>query len=142
MTGRDKVLVGRVSYGRFASLAVVAVLGSWLLGWLPTKQLAGDGGVLAMFAGGGLSLMASLLGTLPVALVRDRKSVEATLAVLKSIALRLALVLSTALVVALTGPFAPTPLLLWVVICHLVLLVVDTWYSCSKLRAEPTRKRS
>jgi hypothetical protein len=141
MMGPDRVLTDSVSYRRFSSVAVLAVVGSWLLGWLPTKQLTGEGGEFAMFAGGSISLMASLLGAVPIALVRDRKSVESTLAVLKSIALRLALVLTSALIVALIGPFAPTPLLLWVVICHLVLLVVDTWYSCSKLRVDVIRKR-
>lgn len=128
--GRGKVSAG-MSYWRFTFWAVVTVAGSWLLGWLPTERLAGEDGIKAMFAGGLLSLMASLLGTLPAAFVRDRNSVEATLAVLKSMALRLGLVLVVALVVALKGPFAPTPLLLWVVISHSALLIVDTWYTCS-----------
>lgn len=123
-----------MSYKRFASLAVIAVFGSWMLGWLPTRQLAGEEGVSAMLAGGLVSLAGSLLGAVPIARVRDPKSVESTLAVLRSIALRLGLVLGIALVVALRGPFSPTPLLLWIVICHLILLVVDSWYSCSKLR--------
>jgi len=140
--GPDKVSAGGMSYWRFASWAVVTVAGLWLLGWLPTERLAGADGISAKFAGGMLSLMASLLGTLPVALVRDRNSVEATVAILRSVALRLGLVLAVVLVVALRGPFAPTPLLLWVVISHSALLIVDTWFTCSQLRVDPAQERT
>lgn len=127
-------------YWKFASLAVCTVAICWLLGYRLTEKLAADSGVSAMFAGGFISLVASLLGALPIVLVRDRQSVEATVAALKSLAFRFGLVLLISAVVAFKGLFSPTPFLLWVVISHLALLFVDTWFACSQNRLVITRK--
>ena len=118
-----------VSYGRFAALAVALITLLGLVGWRPTERLAGEGGVQAMLAAGGLVLVASLLGALPVALVRGRTPLEALPAVLGSVGLRLGLVMGLALLLAVVGWFDPAPFLLWVVLGHLVLLVPDTWYA-------------
>jgi hypothetical protein len=124
-----------MSYGRFVALAVLLVCVLWALGWIPTERLAGERGPAAMIAGGLLGLLASLLGTLPMALIRGRRPVDAVPAVLGSVALRLALVLFLVLGVAVSGIFATTPLLLWAVISHMGLLVVDTLFARSRLRA-------
>ena len=123
-----------MSYGRFVTLAVLLVCGLWSLGWIPTERLAGERGPAAMIAGGLTSLLASLLGTLPMARFSGGRPVDAVPVSLGTVAIRLILILFLTLGVAVSGLFATTPLLLWVVISHLGLLVVDTVFVSSQLR--------
>ena len=48
-------------YARFLGLAVAIVLGLCVVGWLPTRRLAGAPGVAAMGAGCGIGLLSAAL---------------------------------------------------------------------------------
>ncbi|MEM1203522.1 MAG: hypothetical protein AAGN66_09875 [Acidobacteriota bacterium] len=115
------------SYGQFLalSLATVAVLA--LVGWVPTERLTGDGGLAAMIAAFGVAFVASLAGTVPVILARGQDPAHTVPAVMSSIVLRLAIALAVAFL--LSRWFLEEPLLLWLVITHAALLVVDTRFA-------------
>ncbi len=125
----------RPSYLGFLKLASAILVGLFVLGYLPTVRSAGEDGVSAMFAGGGVSLAASVAGTVPFLLSQARTPAEAIPAVMGSIALRLAVVVVLATAVVLTGTFAIRPLLVWVAISHAGLLVADTHYGRGRIRA-------
>jgi hypothetical protein len=123
------------------------------LGWVVTSSLDDSGAAQAdMLAGCTIALIGSLIGAVPFvwaqrrvfsaaeardgvpegkmpvrnipvadALARNTVSI-----VLAALGLRLMVVLVLATSAAMSGWFAPTPLLLWVVIGHVGLLIVDT----------------
>ncbi len=122
------------SYLGFLKLAAAILIGLFALGYLPTVRSAGEDGVSAMIAGGGVSLAASVAGTVPFLLSQARTPAEIMPAVMGSIALRLAAVALLASAVALSGAFATRPLILWVAISHVGLLVADTLWARSKVR--------
>lgn len=122
-------------YLGFLARALAVIAGLLVLGYVPTVRLAGDGAVPAMLAGCGLSLVASLAGTVPIVLARQRTALEAMPSVIGSITLRIALVLALATAAALSGWFVNKPLLLWVAISHVGLLVVDTHFARTQLGA-------
>ncbi len=104
--------------------AAVLVAGYW-----PTVRLAGSEAVGGMLAGCGISLVASWIGAIPIALARREAGVETAQAILLSTGLRFAVVLVLALSVALSGWFARPALLTWVAISYVVLLPADTLYA-------------
>ena len=118
----------RTAYLKFAGLAIAIVALVAAIGWKPTEQLAGGEGVKAMLVGCGLSLLASLLGALPVAF-GDPSPTMATTWTLAATAIRLAVAVLGAVVVLLSGRFAAAPLLLWVALSHGALLVVDARFA-------------
>jgi hypothetical protein len=121
-------------FPRFAAEVVGATVLAALLGFAPTRSLAGPGGVAAMWAGCGVAAAASLLGGVPIALARGVPA-ERTKQLLAAMVLRLVLVFVLGGAVFLSGWFDRRPLLLWIAIGHLALLVVDTRYA---LRAQRT----
>ncbi len=127
-------------YLRFLALAAAILLGLFALGYQPTARLAGEEGVSAMAAGGGVGLMGSVAGTLPFLLSRSRTQVEVVPVVMGSIALRLAVVVLLAAAVVLSGAFATRPLVVWVAISHACLLVADTIYARGQIRAKTAIK--
>ncbi len=108
------------------------------VGYLPTARLAADGGVAAMFAACAIVLVAMILGAIPVCAAIPKAPPVRTNAVLLSMALRMMLVLLMALSAALSGLFARTPLLVWVAICYVVCLAVDTAYSVHVMGSHQT----
>ena len=87
-----KLLERRLTVPRFALLALGALGLIWIVGYLPARRF-GDAAVLAMFVGGLLALVASLVGTLPFVLRRGRPAIDKLPAAFGAIALRLAVVL-------------------------------------------------
>lgn len=120
---------GRRVFLQFLLLAGAIVALLLVLGWVPTRRLAGDAGPPAMIAGCLVSLLASLAGTVPVLLARRRSHVEMVPAALGATATRLGVVVVAAAAVALSGVVETKPLLLWVVISHGGLLIADTLLS-------------
>lgn len=115
-------------YVRFAGLATAVAVLLAAVGWLPTRNLAGDAGTAAMLAACALALVASLVGGAPV-LLADRDGSASVSAVLGSSLLRLTLLVGLAVAVVLAGALPRTPFLVWAAIAYLVLLVVDTLYA-------------
>jgi hypothetical protein len=116
-------------YLRFLAwvLAVTAVVA--LIGYLPTRRLAGDGALPALFAGCVIGVLASALGGVPVALSQGKPPAKRLPAVMGAMLLRLAAAVALGSAAALSGRFPQNPLLLWITISYVVLLIVDTRYA-------------
>lgn len=123
------------SYLSFLKLAAAILVGLLALGYLPTVRAAGEEGVSAMAAGSGVSLVASVVGTVPFLLSQARTPAEIMPAMMGSIALRLAAVVTLAAAVVVSGSFATRPLLVWVAISHAGLLVADTVWARARVRS-------
>ena len=125
----------RMPFGRFVALAFGMLLALWVVGYLPTVRLAGEAGIPAMLVGGGISLVASLVGVVPLSLSRGREPAARIPAVMGSMALRIAVAVILALALALARVWPVEPLLVWVAIAHGGLLVADTRYAMAFMRA-------
>jgi phosphoglycerol transferase MdoB-like AlkP superfamily enzyme len=120
-------------YLRFLMWAVGVTAVTVLAGWLPTRRLGGEEAIPAMLAGCAVSLLASALGGVPIALARRASAAPARMqALLMSMALRFGAVVVLALAAVLSGLFHTAPLLLWVAIGYAVQLVVETRYALAK----------
>ncbi len=110
-------------------------------GYVPTVRFGGDGAVVGLLAGCGVSLFGSWVGSIPVflALRAGRGAVEAALG---SMALRFVLVGGGAVAIALAEVVPKEPFLIWVAISYVVLLVADVMLAlrCSKLTITDTKK--
>ena len=117
-------------YLRFLAWATAVAALVALLGWVPTRRLAGDGALPSMLAGCALALLASAAGGIPVARSRRSATPAARLqAMLAAMGLRFAVLLALGALAGLSGWFDSSPLLIWIAIGYLALLAVDTWYA-------------
>jgi hypothetical protein len=122
-------------YLRFLAWVVAVTVGLALVGWIPTRRLGGDGAVSAMLAGCGVSVVASALGGVSIALARGAVPAAPALpaarmqALLKAMAVRFGAVAVLALAATLSGLFDRAPLLIWVAVSYAAQLVVDTRYA-------------
>lgn len=118
-------------YLRFLMWAVGVTVAAVLLGWLPTRRLGGEEAIPAMLAGCAVSLLASALGGVPIALARGAGSTPQgrMQSLLMAMGVRFAAVVVLALTAVLSGLFRTAPLLLWVAIGYAVQLVVETRYA-------------
>jgi len=107
--------------------AIIALLG--VLGYVPTRRLAGEEGLIAMALGCTVALVASLAGVLPILSARRFEHVEMVPMAMMATGLRLAVAVVLGVAVALTGWVDPRPLMVWIVIAHGGLLVPDTLLS-------------
>jgi hypothetical protein len=120
-------------YLRFLAWATVVAALVALLGYLPTRRLAGEGALPSMLAGCALALLASAAGGIPVA--RSRRATTAAApaarlqAMLAAMGLRFAVLLALGGLAGSSGWFESSPLLIWIAIGYLALLAVDTWYA-------------
>lgn len=116
-------------YLRFLAWAVGVGAALALLGYAPTRRLAGEDALPAMFAGCVIGILASAVGALPVALGRRSGARTAPLqGMLVSMAARLAAVLILGLAVGLAGWFETRPLLFWIGLSYVAQLALDVWY--------------
>ena len=119
-------------YLRFLMWAVGVTAVAVLLGWLPTRRLGGEEAIPAMLAGCAVSLLASALGGVPIALARGTAEAARMKALLMAMALRFGAVVVLALAAVLSGLFHRVPLLLWVALSYAAQLVVETRYALAK----------
>lgn len=112
-------------YQSFLALAGAILVGLMLVGYLPTRSLTEGEPAPAMIAGCVISLVAALVGTLPVMLAQGRAAAETVPAVLQSILIRLLAVVMLGVAVSFSGWFDVTTLLVWLVIGHAALMVAD-----------------
>ena len=111
-------------------VAVLMLVGAW-----PTMRLAGEGSIAAMLAGCGLSLIASLAGSVPIWRAWNKPPQETLPAMMGSIVLRFAAAFVLGIAAAATGWFATRPLLLWLAISYVGLLVADVRFARAQLDA-------
>lgn len=112
-------------YARFVSLAVAIVLGLCVIGWLPTRRLAGDTAITAMLAGCAISLLsASLAGGLLIVVPAETPEARMQRGFLAMV-VRLAVVVVLGLAAALSGELARQPLLFWIGTAYVALLPLE-----------------
>src|SRR5665213_562631 len=112
-------------YARFLGLAVAVVVVLCAVGLVPTRRLAGTGGVPAMFAGCAIGLMsAALAGLLLIAGAGDTPDARMRRSFLAMVA-RLVVVVALGAAAALSGMLATQPLLLWIAVAYMALLPLE-----------------
>jgi hypothetical protein len=112
-------------YARFLALAAGIVIVLCAIGFVPTRRLSGDAGVIAMAVGCGISLVsAALAGGLLVMVGGDTPDARMRRAFLAMV-VRLAVVVAFGLAAALSGAVARQPLLFWIGTAYVALLPLE-----------------
>jgi hypothetical protein len=112
-------------YAQFLGLSVAIVIALCAAGFVPTRRLAGSGGVPAMFAGCAIGLMsAALAGLLLVAVTGDTPDARMKRSFLAMVT-RFAVVVAFGAAAALSGTLATQPLLLWIAVAYMALLPLE-----------------
>ena len=117
--------------------AIAVVLGGCLVaavGYAPTGARGGPDAVRAMVVGVGVSIVACLLGLVPVVLKRRGDHVAMSRAMMTGMTLRLMATILMVVALTLSGGIAVRPLLLWVAISYVLLLAVDVIGVATHLR--------
>ena len=120
----------RPMIGEFAQLIGAALLGAAILfgiGYVPTRQMGGDGAVVGMSIGLGICVIASTLGAIPIVCYRDPKPATRQVAFLGTIAVRMLTTLLLFAVVALSRKFDAKSLAIWTGTGYLALLGIETF---------------
>jgi hypothetical protein len=112
-------------YVRFLSLAVAIVAGLCVVGWVPTRRLAGAEAVAAMFGGCAIGLVsAALAGWLLI--VVDAKTPEARMQrSFLAMTVRLAVIVVLGIAAVFSGEFSRQPLLFWTAVAYVALLPLE-----------------
>ncbi len=102
-----------------------AVLLALAVGFLPTRSLAGREGILAMAVGGGLSVLATILGSLPVVWAAIRSPQHLPALGLGASLFRVVALAVLAVPITILAELPVRPLLIWVGISYLVGLFAE-----------------
>jgi hypothetical protein len=112
-------------YGWFVAIAVAVVAALAGIGFVPTRRLAGDFGILSMLAGCAIGLIsaacAGLLLVIAGAETPEARMKRSFLAMV----IRLAIIVALAAAAVLSGMFSTAPLLLWMGIAYMALLPLE-----------------
>ena len=112
-------------YLRFLGMAVAVIAALCVVGVVPTRRLAGDGGVPGMLAGCAIGLFsAGFAGLLIVTVSGDSPEAKLKRSFMAMVA-RLAAVVVFGAAAVLSGMFAISPLLLWIAIAYMALLPLE-----------------
>ena len=112
-------------YVRFVGAAVAIVAGLCIIGWLPTRRLAGRDALAAMIAGCAISLIsAALAGWLLIVLGAETPQARMQRGFLAMV-VRLAVVVALGIAAALSGELARQPLLFWIATAYVALLPLE-----------------
>jgi uncharacterized membrane protein len=125
-------------FAGFVCLLLAASVALSLLGWLPTRKFVPEGGVAAMLAAIAVSVIASVVGVMPVFLA-ERKGTPQLHHVLATIVVRFLLLLAGIGYVLLLDTVERAPFLIWVAVSYLLLLPLDVRYA---VRAPATKADS
>jgi len=120
---------------RFVGLAAGLTVLLAAVGWVPTRHVGGPGAVVAMIAGCGIGLVASLLAAVPIALGAGAPPMTRTSWALAAMLVRLFAALGLGVLAGLSGWFDKGPLLIWLAISYLALLGVETMFTVKLLGA-------
>ncbi|HUU97123.1 MAG TPA: hypothetical protein VM487_15400 [Phycisphaerae bacterium] len=114
------------AYLRLAGLSVAMLAVALVVGYWPTRAVAGPDGVTAMLLGGAIALLSALAGLIPPILSLQSRPRDFHNAMLMGMAVRFALTIALTVAAVFSGLLARRPLIVWIVIGYLVLLAVDT----------------
>jgi hypothetical protein len=121
------------SFGHTYARLILASIGTAaaiaLLGYYPTLRVAGPDAIGAMFAGIIISMVAGLVGAVPIGLAVRGDPAKVPNAILMATAIRFVVVLALTASVVFGSAFDRNVLGLWVGISYLAMLVVDTSYA-------------
>ena len=129
------------SYTKFATAALGTIAILAVVGWFPTRRLAGEDSSTAMILALVVALAASGIGTLPIWAARHGKPQDSVPAQLGAMALRLVSILVLGAAVALVVRPALQPFFLWLVLAHAALLVPDTLFARRIVQASVEREQ-
>ncbi len=121
----EPVTTATTDYARLAGLGILAAGVLAAVGWYATARL--DSSRVAMLAGIGTSLAASLVGALPIAFTRSGGPGARQVAMMGAMGLRFVVTLALFAVLALTDAAPRGALGLWTGISYVCLLAVETW---------------
>ena len=122
-------------FSRFVVLLLALGLAAAAAGYLPTRNLGGGEAIQAMLLGCALSLVGSLIGSLPVLAASARAREVGARELLGSLGVRFFVVAGGATAMALSGVVSPRPFLVWVALSHFIFLIADVTYSVGEQRA-------
>lgn len=112
-------------YATFVGLAAAIVFGLCVVGWLPTRRLAGADGVPAMVAGCAISFVSgALAGCLLIVVAAETPEARLQRSFLAMV-VRLAVVVVLGAAAVLSGEFARVPLLFWIGTAYVALLPLE-----------------
>lgn len=128
-------------YTRLASISIACGLVLAAAGYVPTSRVGGEIGVTGMWYGIAVSLVAGLVGALPVAHAMSQSNANVPIAVLLGTAVRFLLTLMLVAWLVFSGLVDRVAFVTWVAISYMVLLLVDTLASlaCIKTAQEANR---
>ena len=118
-------------YTRLAGISIACGLVLAAVGYLPTVRMAGGIGVTGMWYGIAVSLVAGLVGALPVAHAISQSNANVPIAVLLGTAVRFLLTLMLVVTLVFSGLVDRVAFVTWVGVSYMVLLLVDTLASLS-----------
>jgi hypothetical protein len=112
-------------YAQFLALALGLVVALCVVGWVPTRRLAGPQAGAAMVAGSAIVLLsAAVVGWLLTTVPADTPHARMQRGLLAMV-VRLAIVIVLGVAAALSGEFARSPLLFWLATAYVVLLPLE-----------------
>lgn len=115
---------------RYFAQAFAVTVVTVLIGYLPTRQLAGPEALPAMMAGCLIGLVSSLAGAGPIIVLGAKGTDSARLVgILLSTVLRLFTAALLGAAAVWTGRFATRPLLIWIALSYMANLVVEVRYA-------------
>ena len=112
----------RLVMGSIIGAVVLGAVGAW-----PTSRLAGTAGMISMAAGIGISVVASVVGAIPISMSRDPSPASRQVAFLGAIAARMFTTLALFAAMALAHVVDNTTLAIWTGVSYLVLLAIETF---------------
>lgn len=117
------------SYAMFVGIAFLVAGAIAGIGYVPTVRIAGDGAVLSMVVGCGITWVSSCVGAAPLAMAASGDSSQAASSILLSTGLRFLVVLLLVAPLALSGWLERNVMVFWVAISYLLMLLVDSAFA-------------
>ncbi len=119
------------TYLRFVLLLCVIGAALFAIGYGPTRKMSGPYAASAMLTGGGLSFLASVVGSIPLVLMGAKGALVGSTGALTSMLLRLFLVLGGCLGIVVVDPSHLNATLIWVGLSYLGFLCADVFLALS-----------
>ncbi|MCB9377937.1 MAG: hypothetical protein H6511_04145 [Holophagales bacterium] len=133
--------VGAAATGWIVS-ALAALAIAIVVGWFPTRRLAGEAGLAGIAAGCAVAFAGAALGAMPVLLaLAQGGAAKSHVVAARAMGLRAGGTLAGTLAIALGTGIARTPFLIWTGVAYGALLVVETrwtvrWLAASDRQSE------
>src|SRR5262245_57750710 len=111
-----------------------------LVGWIPTARIAGPDSLPAMLVGIGCSLAGTIAASIPAAFAKSHTPMSRQIAMLGSMALRMAVTMVIVVTLVFSTSLPRVPLVFWTAISYLALLAVETYCLVQLVRQRESNK--